>query len=155
MGGQALLLVALASLGVGAALALLRLRAYRVVRQRRLRSEAEDNHGRLRDAVAALFGGEYLAASEVAAWRAGHGGALALAAADRWIRQLPEPLADEARGWSGRLRGLDQSVREHNQCFVSARLREDREALDRVERYPLTERQRVAIVTGEDSTLVT
>lgn len=108
----------------------------------------------MKDAIAALFGGEYLAASEVVAWRAAHGEALALAATDRWTRQLPESQAGEARGWCDRLHRLDVAVREHNARFVATRLAEDCEALDRVERYPLTGRQRVAIVTGEDTTLV-
>ncbi|MDP9375343.1 MAG: UvrD-helicase domain-containing protein [Chloroflexota bacterium] len=157
MGEQSLLIVLLVAFvvgGGGLGLLLPRLLAKRAARRRRLHAEAEEGFCRLQHAIAALFGGEYLAASEVDAWRSAHADALALATDDRFVRHLPEPSAGEARAWCAQLRDLDAAVRQHNERFVALRLREEREALDRVEQYPLTERQRVAIVTGEDTTLV-
>lgn len=113
------IVVVLAIAGAGIAALLPRLVADREERQRRLASEAIDQHERLRAAVAALCGNEYLAASEVAAWRAAHGDALALARDDRFARQLPEAEAAEARAWCRQLRDLDATVSEHNDQFVA------------------------------------
>jgi len=44
-------------------------------------------------------------------------------------------------------------VRDHNENFLRRRIFDESAAFDKVERYPLTERQRQAIVTNEDTTL--
>lgn len=122
--------------------------------QARRAQAAQETYRMLQEAIGSLFTGEYLAASEVEAWRAQHKDALSRAANDRFALYLPSPQAQEAREWCRQLRQLPETVRRYNQEFLARRLAEERDAIDRVERYPLTERQRIAIVTNEDTTLV-
>ncbi len=131
-----------------------RMRAERAARREQLAVEARERYDFLQRSLATLFGTEYLADSEVDAWRAANAPALALAADDGFAHHLPEPQATQARVWCEQLRSLPASVQVHNDRFVAGRLLEERAALDAVEKYPLTERQRIAIVTNQDSNLI-
>jgi DNA helicase IV len=122
-------------------------------RQERL-EKARTAYDRLREARQALFGTEYLAESEVVAWRTAHQEALRLVSDFALLRELPEPQASEARAWTIEFMQLPRTVAEHNRRFLSTRLAEEQGAFDAVETNPLTLRQREAIVTNEDTTLV-
>ena len=152
-----LILVAVATASL-AALYLGRLisrkRAGLAARRQRLEAEAREQHERLGRALTRLLGDEYVAASELAAWATANGDVVTLAAHTRFIDHLAEPEASIARERCRQVRDLADTVRAHNERFIAARLDEERQALDRVERYPLTERQRLAIVTDQDNDLV-
>jgi len=109
---------------------------------------------RLQVAHAALFGTEYLAASEVVAWAATYRDACTLAADRGWSRWLLPADAAAAHASADDLCDLSGAVVRHNQRFVEQRIAEEAAAFDRVERFPLTQQQRRAIVTSEDATLV-
>jgi DNA helicase IV len=123
----------------------------------RIRAEEETRriYDLLRRAHDALFGRpEYLAASMVSAWRAEHEGALREAADGAFVSLLAAPQQAEARRWCADLSNLPRSVADYNVRFVAARTAEEQAAFDTVEANPLTSRQREAIVTDEDATLV-
>jgi DNA helicase-4 len=119
-----------------------------------LEAAAREAHACLRSASDDLLHSEYLATSEVVAWQARHGTARALARNPTFLAHLPSEQAAEAQAWSRGLQNPQSTVDAHNARFVMARLAEEETAFDRVERYPLTDRQRRAIVTAEDATLV-
>jgi len=108
----------------------------------------------LQTAHAALFGTEYLAASDVGAWKQAHEDVLHLAHDPTWCQWLPPDEVPTATTLCDDLRDLSTTVQRHNDRFMDARLAEETDAFDRVERFPLTPRQRRAIVTNEDTTLV-
>lgn len=122
--------------------------------QERREVAAWEAHARLHAAYIDLLGPEYRSASEVDAWRAQHDAALLHVRSPAFFGALPPEPAAEARAWSRQLQELPTTVAAHNDRFLATRLAEEEEAFDRVERYPLTARQRRAIVTAEDATLV-
>ncbi len=139
-------------------------RTARSVHQQRLEAEARRLQQRKAEAWARyrvfqaaskdLFRDEYLAASLLTAWQERHKPALELAKREDLTRYLPKHEATEMRAWCRQLDDLSTSVRAHNAGFRQRRLTEEQEAFDKVETNPLTERQRIAIVTDEDTTLV-
>jgi len=115
---------------------------------------ARATYATLHSAHAALFGSEYLAASDVAAWKQAHGDVLHLVHDVTWCQWLPSNDVQAATTRCNELRDLPSAVQRYNDRFIAARLAEETEAFNRVERFPLTPRQRRAIVTNEDTTLV-
>lgn len=159
MTGYVLIAVVVALLAIGAGLfayfgPLRRLRARREQRRRERVALASNAYDVLRAAKAALFATEYLAASEVAAWQAAHRDALRHVSDLGLLKELPEPQASEARALAVEFMQLPRTVAEHNRRFIAARLAEEEITFDTVETNPLTLRQREAIVTNEDTTLV-
>lgn len=122
-------------------------------RQRR-QAKAMAHFAHIQCALASLFRNEYIADSEVTAWMAANEEAHSLATDGRFVHRLPEPDATRARLWCQQIRSLDDAVRAHNKHFLAERLWEERDTFDAVEKYPLTERQRLAIITDQDNTLV-
>lgn len=118
------------------------------------RDAASQAYTIVQHAYAALFGTEYLATSEVTAWTTEHTEALQLAAEPGWCQSLPPNEIPAAHQTCQDLQNLDVTVPAHNARMIEARLQEEADAFDRVERYPLTDRQRRAILTNEDTTLV-
>ncbi|CAA9538184.1 MAG: DNA helicase IV [uncultured Thermomicrobiales bacterium] len=102
----------------------------------------------------ALVSTEYLAQSEVAIWEAQHADALEIAKRPHLARYLAPADAETFRTRCRQLRDLPETVRDLNERFLVGRLAEDSGAFDRLETNPLTENQRRAIVTSEDTTLV-
>lgn len=126
-------------------------------RQRDAAQRAENAraaYATLHTAHAALFGTEYLAASDVAAWKQTHGDVLHLVHDPTWRQWLPPNDIYLATARCNDLHDLQAAVQQHNDRFINARLAAETAAFDRVERFPLTERQWRAIVTNEDTTLV-
>ncbi|MCC6313302.1 MAG: UvrD-helicase domain-containing protein [Thermomicrobiales bacterium] len=129
----------------------------RLRQEERARREAEA--ARAYDGIAAAMdalesAGEYLAASTVGAWQTAHATALALAREGALLPYLSSDRVVRIERWRTQLAALPDTVRAINERFIARRLAEERAAFDRVERFPLTERQRRAIVTAEDATLV-
>ncbi|HEY1016822.1 MAG TPA: UvrD-helicase domain-containing protein, partial [Herpetosiphonaceae bacterium] len=118
------------------------------------RIAAEQTLARLQAATTALFGSEYLAASQVTAWQQAHPQTLAQATERSWLDWLSPELRPVAEQYCQPLRTLPQAIADHNAAVMRERLHEDAAAFDRVERFPLTPRQREAIVTDQDTTLV-
>jgi DNA helicase-4 len=108
----------------------------------------------LEQAVATLDTSEYLAASDVDRWRSRVPEAVAIADHPQAADELPTEGAAQFRKWISLLSGDRTAVHELNKTFVARRLAEEQAAFDCVESYPLTARQRTAIVTNEDTTLV-
>lgn len=130
-----------------------------VVRSRRRRraaceSEVERALPGLRRAMVDLYRGEYIAQSELFAWMSRNADAIRVAKALRPEFCLAGEELETVRTLCDELKDPEQTVRAINDGFVKARLFADKAAFDQVERYPLTESQRRAIVTAEDTTLV-
>jgi DNA helicase-4 len=95
----------------------------------------------------------YLNRAAWSAWQERHQGTLdRLRQAE--LRWLPEPTAARARALSELGSELQAAVARLNKRHVARELRACEGLLDRVESEPLTRRQRLAIVTDEDNTLV-
>ncbi|MGM0578334.1 MAG: UvrD-helicase domain-containing protein [Myxococcota bacterium] len=101
-----------------------------------------------------VTGGEYIPASAVAAWQAEH--RALLGEQPSWLvlgllRQ--DEAARQRRAWRVLTDPTDY-VAGLNEAFVRNRLACDSEWFDGIERYPLTDEQRLAIVRDEDNNLV-
>ncbi|MFT4041357.1 MAG: AAA family ATPase, partial [Thermomicrobiales bacterium] len=95
---------------------------------------------------------EYMSQSELAAWREANALALQPAMKLRWA--LP---ARDGHDLRRRIAALDQvaeTVARRNAQFVERRLEEERARFDTIERFPLADQQRRAVVTNEDAVLV-
>lgn len=166
MDGGELFLVLLLGIALAVAWKLVhRYRVQQVEKQRRraeaeaalrlqYETEAQRAYPLLARAITSLTRLEYIAASEVAVWRAEHAPTLELAKQGHLADYLPATEADRFRTWCRQLCNLERTVRDLNESFVARRMAEDAQPFDQVERYPLTDRQRRSIVTDEDTTLV-
>ena len=123
-------------------------------RQRERDATARERFAIVQSAFNALETMEYLATSDIERWRAQHPNAVTLARDPHNADDLPAADSARFRDWCALLTADRGAIRLVNRPFLSRRLAEEQIAFDRVERYPLTGRQREAIVTNEDTTLV-
>ena len=121
--------------------------------RQRLRAEALAQYPKLERAFVALNRTEYLATSEVKAWAEAFPQATSAANWHHLAAYLDPPASALFRTWCQFAADIPAAVRDHNENFLRRRIFEESAAFDKVERYPLTERQRQAIVTNEDTTL--
>ena len=140
--------------GIAILLALVALISLIRVRRQRMRDRALAHLQHLEDAVNSLRGDEYVPKSILNEWLEQHEDTIRSAQNDRLARYLP----DDAVERYSRMVEIFNDPSSHrsrlNQAFKTRRMAEDRSAFDAVESFPLTERQREAIVTDEDNTFV-
>jgi hypothetical protein len=117
-------------------------------------TQARESLTALERAAPELLRHEYVAQSEVDAWKQAHPHALRAARQVDPARYLDSAAASRYRTLAQQLGDPERTTQERNQRFVQRRMQEDAQAFDRIERYPLTARQREAIVTNQDTTLV-
>lgn len=130
-------------------------RQQRVASARRAQRTAE-----ARAALAALNtawgtlenGPEYLGQSDLAAWRNAYTHVLSPDPRQRWA--LPARDGQELKRRTSDLLRVQGIVQALNAQFIERRLAEDRARFDAIERYPLAEQQRRAVVTNEDANLI-
>lgn len=99
---------------------------------------------------------EYLSNSLFLEWKTRQD--LAIKALEQYDQRMAEVLPDsegkELNSLYLELFAAAQDTKGFNQRFMERRLQEDRARFDKVEAHPLTDRQREAIVTDEDTTIV-
>lgn len=123
--------------------------------------EREANALRVAEAHAALCAAasdlrmaDYLASSEIPGWAAEHRMAIAATSLSYLAPLLPPGQQDEFRRWCGSFSDLSGTIALHNARVVSRQVEEEAHFFDHIVGNPLTQRQREAIVTNEDTTLV-
>lgn len=119
-----------------------------------LRPEAERRLQLLRDADKSLDGSEFISQSELASWKSQHGKALDFARDSKIADALEPSDRAEYQVLCKHLSDVDKRTLDLNGQFILRRLAEDSDRFDNIETYPLTQQQRLAIVTSEDATLV-
>lgn len=105
-------------------------------------------------AMAALLTHEYIPRSILEEWTTNVNDAIALAKDPELSRFLPGDRSARYRTHRRNLRDVAEYIQRLNQEFLVRRLEEDKEALDKVEKFPLTGRQRLAVATDENNTFV-
>lgn len=120
----------------------------------RLAAQAQQNLTIMEQSTSSLLRDEYVAQSEVDAWKQANTAAVRAAQQVQLASSLDSVSANVYRTLAQQLADPERTTRERNQAFVQRRMREDGHRFDRIERYPLTPRQREAIVTNQDTTLV-
>lgn len=108
----------------------------------------------LRSADAALPTDEYLPRSIVEEWQSNHAEALSIARSSNLSRFLPKKTRTIYDTHHRNFRDVSSFVRRLNEAFISRRLDEDAAAFDQIEKFPLTQRQRQAIVVDENNAFV-
>ena len=124
----------------------------RIVQSRAL--TARRNLQILQAAFTALDSTEYIAQSELAAWETQYTSAVLLATSPSWNQYLTAQETNSCNTLIQRLRNPAETVVSMNASFKLKRIQSNQIAFDAVETYPLTYKQRDAIVTNEDTTLV-
>jgi DNA helicase-4 len=119
------------------------------------RRDAHRSFETLRTVMTDLDTSEFIAQSELDAWRGRSSAAFVLASSPPGhLRHLPPRYGYWARRWMRLIRRSESFRIEANERFKRRRLREDAAFFDNVAGNPLTDRQREAIVSDEDTTLV-
>jgi DNA helicase IV len=96
----------------------------------------------------------YIAHSEYEEWRSRYPGVNEVSSDPRLAGLLPQVDQQRYLAWLDFVKGGPASIESHNKRFIEATLAADTKAFDRVESYPLTERQRRAIVTNDNANLI-
>ena len=96
----------------------------------------------------------YIANSEYEEWRSRYPGLKEVKSDPRLAGLLPQVDRQGYLAWLEFVKGGSASIESHNKRFIEATLAADAKAFDRVESYPLTERQRRAIVTNDNANLI-
>ena len=152
---QVLLLVLAGLISLISLIGLIVLIAVRWHRRLRARAQiAARNYEMLQTAFIALNSGEYIAQSELTAWKTKYAAAILLATSPRWKRYLTRQEIELYNPLIEQLVNPDNTVLSMNAAFKLERIQSNTIEFDKVETYPLTDKQRDAIVTNEDTTLV-
>ena len=152
---QVLLLVLAGLISLISLIGLIVLIAVRWHRRLRARAQiAARNYEMLQTAFIALNSGEYIAQSELTAWKTKYAAAILLATSPRWKRYLTRQEIELYNPLIEQLVNPDNTVLSMNAAFKLERIQSNTIKFDKVETYPLTDKQRDAIVTNEDTTLV-